>query len=193
MRNALSRIGGVAAGAALMALLLPAGSASAATSASCNPATSTVIFAPATILGYPNNYVYMEQQGANRVICFHIPFMAIGGGAVVIGPASGGSPVVVDQDTVPSACPESQDIFAQGGFRLSVNTNPATPTVCIALPNLPAKKIGLDRSQAPGTPTLEVWHDGTFSEIDVIACPLEYLAWLSDGPDTCMTTPGRIL
>lgn len=189
MRKALSRFGGVAAGAALTSLLLPAAPAAAETSVSCDPSTSQTILSPTTILGAEDNFVRMEEQGGRRVICFQFTFLNIGAGAIVVAPVTGGTPVVVGADISPSNCPA--EIFGNADFRIALDTSPATPAVCLRVGSL-TKQIAFDASQLPGGPTFEVWRDGTFSEIDRDTCLLEYLAYLSGGPDTCMTTPTRV-
>ena len=191
MRKALSRFGGIAAGVALTSLLLPAGTAAAETSASCDPADSQVLLEPTNLGGYPDNFIYVDQQGDRRVICFNISFLNTAAGALVIGPVTGGTPLVAVDDTTPSSCPQVIIDNATVGLRFS--TSPTAPAFCFRLGTSVAKKIGLDTSQAPGGPTIEVWRDGVFNELDRFACPLEYLAYLEDQTnDDCMTTPTRI-
>ena len=191
MRKTLSRIGVVGATVALTTVMLPAGTASAFSSASCDPLTSKKLLTT-PILESEDNRLWVDVQSpARALVCFDFPFLSVGSGVIVVDAASGGTLPSVTTGNDPSDC----------GFELVSPSDPVSFRIAVDVPTaavcftVGGETLTLAFSQgAVGTPKIEVWRDGTFSWLDVAACPVEYVLWqVGGGPDTCMTTNTRML
>lgn len=191
MRSIPRHLAGIGAVLALL-LAVPATPANAETSGSCNASTSRRLLT-IPILGSGDNRLWVDSPSPTRtLVCFDFPFLGIGSGVVVVDTSSSGTPPAITPGSNPADC----------GFEIVAPSDPVAFRLAIDVPksmvcfSLADKTVTLKFStgSVSGTPTLEVWHDGTFSWFDVVSCPVPYaLSEVGAGSDDCMTTPGRVI
>jgi hypothetical protein len=194
----------------MAAVLLPAGSASAtASSATCNPLTSTPIVTGGLS---PSNRVWVDGIDANDplgtsriTVCVTLNnnLFYTGGMAIVFDAGSGViTPPAVNVTSSPTPCGTVRPLWDSVTPNLALMVNPTARAVCIRTgdPTTHADvwtsvQFGAPSVTPGGLPTLEVWKDGgaNWGFIDAAACPVEYVLFLTvGGPDTCMTTNKRV-
>lgn len=190
MRITMSRLAVVAASAALTAAMLPAGTAAAATSASC-PEAESIRLLTGTLFNLGDNKLWLYSEGTTTYVCFSfLPGLPIGGGAIVARGSISAPTVTFGSD--PSVCTVNVvDLTDPVRFRIALGLTHAcftlgssTTTVSFGTPE-------------PAPPAIEVWRDGEISLIDLAGCAAELAAWMVSGDDTayfaCASTPARIV
>jgi hypothetical protein len=195
MRTALSRLAAVSA-CAVLATLVPAGSASAATSNDCDPVRSKKIVTGG-VFGNTTDHLWVDSPTATRtVVCFQFNSLSLGGLTVVADAASGATLPSVGLGDNPGTCSAPVLTLADPiALRLAVEVT--TSTVCLTVGASTLTVQFSPGNISPSTlPALELWRDGgpDWGWIDVAACPVEYIvAVTTGGPTTCMETNDRIL
>jgi hypothetical protein len=195
MRKALSRIAAVATCVVLSTLVVPAGTASAATSDDCNPATSTKLVTGG-ILGNTTDHLWVDYPTPTRVVvCFQFRSLFAGGLTVVADVASGATPPSVDLGDDPGDCTDPVLNLADP-VTLRLNVELATNTVCLTVGSSTLTVRFSQGNISPSTlPVFELWRDGgvNWGWIDAAACPVEYATAVAfGGPTTCMATNDRV-
>jgi hypothetical protein len=195
MRKTLSRLAGVMTCAVLAALVPGAGPASAATSADCNPATSTKLLTGG-VLGNTTDHLWVDYPTPTRtVVCFRFDSLSLGGFTVIADAASGATPPRVDLDDNPALCPNPVlNLTDPVALRLAVGI--ATNSVCLTVGTSTLTVQFTQGNISPSTlPVFELWRDGgpDWGWIDVAACPVQYAEAVAFGGSTaCMATNARV-
>jgi hypothetical protein len=195
MRNAVSRVAAAMAGALVATALLPAGSASAATSGDCNPATSTRLLTGG-LFGNTTDHLWVDHPTATRtVVCFQFESLFFGGLAVIVDVASGATLPDVNVGDDPGLCGDTIATLADPvALRLAVGL--ASSSVCLTLGTSTLSLQFVQGNIGPSNlPVFEVWRDGgaNWGWIDVAACPSEWaVAVVFDGPGDCMAQNERM-
>lgn len=172
MRTVLSRAAAVLGGAALIAASLPAGTAAAATSADC-PAESSTRLLTGGVLGSPDNKLWLYSPSSTQtVLCFDFVTptsdVRIASGAVVIGAGVGATPPSVTTGSNAAACTlELVDLADPVAFRIALGA--VGTTVCFTL-NDETTSVTLNGAGVSGTPSVQVWRDGTNSWLEFALC-----------------------
>jgi hypothetical protein len=179
MRTVLSRTAAVLGGAALVALALPAGTAAAATSADC-PAASSTRLLTGGVLGSPDNKLWLYSPSSTQtVLCYDFvtptSSVRIASGAVVIGAGIGATPPSVTTGSNAAACTfEVVDLADPVSFRIALGA--VGTTVCFTV-NDETTSVTLNGAGVSGTPSAEVWRDGTNSFLDFALCSRHLAAY----------------
>ncbi len=194
MRPILSRVLAVSGGAALTFALLPAGTAAAASSASCPAASSTRLFTGA-LLGSGDNKLWVYSPTASQtIVCFDFyPTLALGGGAIVVDSGVALAPPTVTVGSDAAKCTtEVVRISDPVPFRLALGT--AGNTVCFTV-NSSTTTLTFGGPSVTSVPSVQVWKDATYSWLAIAACPVEYAQWtLAGGPfGPCLNSNTRIV
>jgi hypothetical protein len=196
MRKALSHIAAIGASAVIAAVLLPAGTASAATSNDCDPVRSTKIVTGG-LFGNTTDHLWVDHPTATRtVVCFQFTSLSLGGLTIVADTATGLTPPYLAVGSDPNLCPSPVLTLADPvPVRLAVSV--PTNSVCLTVGTRTLTVQFTAGGIAPSpVPVFELWRDGgpDWGWIDVAACPVEYIvAVTTGGPTTCMETNDRIL
>ena len=193
MRSVLSRAAAVTGGAALTLVLLPAGPAAAASSATCPQASSTRLFTGGVAGSADNKLWVYSPTSTQTIVCFDFyPTAAIGGGAIVLNTGVALAPPSVTVGSSPTACTtEVVRITDPVPFRLALGA--AGTTVCFTL-NSSTTTLTFGGPSVSSVPSVEVWKDATFSWIAVAACPVQWAQYVAGGEfSPCLTSNTRIL
>jgi hypothetical protein len=191
----------------MAAVLLPAGSASAASSATCGPSSTQIV----TGGMHPSNKVWIDGVNpanplntSTVVVCVTMnnSLFYSGGLAIVFDAGSGViTPPAVAVTYNPTACGSVTPQWNSASPNLALLVNPATRAVCIRTgdPTTHADvwtSVQFFPPTVPGSlPTLEVWKDGgtNWGFIDAAACPVEYTLYLRGlGGEECMTANSQV-
>jgi hypothetical protein len=189
-------------------LLLPAGSANAATSATCGANSTQVVTGGL----HPSNKVWIDgfdplnpQIPSRVVVCvtLNTNLFYSGGLAIVFDAGSGViTPPAVAVTYTPTPCGSVTPQWNSTSPNLALLVNPATLAVCIRTGD-PTTHADVwtsvqfaSANVEPGSvPTLEGWTDGgtNWGVFDILGCPVEYVLYLRQlGDDTCMKQNNRI-
>lgn len=168
MRSVLSRATAVAAGAALAMLVLPAGTAAAASSSDCPPGPSTRLLT-GSVLDSPENKVWVYSPSATQtIICFELhSVVGIASGAVVVGAGLWGTPSVTIGSDDDACTVEVVDLTDPVALRIALGA--VGTTVCLSV-NGETTAITVNGVGVAVPPSIEVWRDGTDSLLDRVAC-----------------------
>jgi hypothetical protein len=193
MRTGLCRVAAITGAAVLTALLLPAGSASAAVSTDCVKSRSTRLF---TSGANDEDRLWVDQQSPTRVVvCFRMESMSTGGVTIVADAASTVTLPDVHVGTSSSVCNQVvRHITDPVDVLLAVNL--ATNAVCISIEGSTTTVQFTQGNISGALPVFEVWRDGgtDWGWLDAAACPAQYaIAIAIGGPTTCMETNERLV
>lgn len=181
MRTVLSRALAVAGGAALLAVSLPVGTAAAATSADC-PAASSTRLLTGGVLGSDDNKLWLYSPSSTQtILCFDFVTptsrVRVASGAVVLGAGVGATPPSVTTGSNAAACTlELVDLADPVAFRIALGA--VGTTVCFSL-NGETTSVTLNGAGVSGTPSVQVWRDGTNSWLDFALCSIHLPAYLT--------------